>query len=74
MSTKSTIFLTQDNEHCYDDCSDPNYDINKIFLGNTITIEFDKKNINIVCNDEDDLIIEIKPNCELYDIINSIRK
>ena len=76
MSTRSTIFLTDDNEHCYDDCSEPHYikvDGENQFLGNTITLEMSKRNIKIAHNDEDYLVIEIAPGSELYDIIESLR-
>lgn len=72
MSTKSTIFLTNDNEHCYDDCSQPHKDKDGNW-NNTITVEFDKKNIRVIANDQSDLIIEIDPGSELYEIFNSIR-
>jgi len=42
MSTKSTIFLTKDNEHCYFETLEPLYENGK-FLGNTIYLEMDKK-------------------------------
>ena len=59
MSTKSSLFLTKDNEHCYTDCNELKYKDGK-YIGDTITLEFDKKNIEIVANDDDDLSIEIK--------------
>lgn len=68
MSSKSTIFLTNDNEHCYSDCNQ------RTDLGDVITVEFDKKNINIIANDETDLIIEISPGSELYEIFAAIRR
>lgn len=75
MSTKSTIFLTNDNEHCYKETSEPNYDGNNNFIGFTIIMEFDKKNnINILEDCFSDLIIEIKPGSEIYNIIKSIKK
>jgi len=66
MSSKSTIFLTNDNEHCYIDGSDPVFEDghNK---GYPIILEISKKNIDVVSNDEEDLIISIKPGSELYD-------
>lgn len=68
MSTKSSLFLTKDNEHCYTDSSDPNFKGDE-YIGDTITLELAKKNIKIISNDDDDLIIEIKPGSELYEII-----
>lgn len=69
MSTKSSLFLTKDNEHCYSDCNDPHYDEKGTFIGDTITLEMSKQNIEIICNDEEDLVIEIKPGSELYEFI-----
>jgi len=63
MSTKSTIFLTEDNEHCYEELID-----------DTIIMTFNKDNIKVICDDEIDLIIEIKKGTELYNIIKNIRK
>ena len=74
MSTKSSLFLTKDNEHCYFDCNDPHYDKKGNLIGYTITLEMSKQNIEIVCNDEEDLVIEIKPGSELYEFIKSIPK
>ena len=58
MSTKSTVLLTDDNEHWYFDCSS---------VPDDIIIEIDKKNITILEDDEDNLIISIKPNTSLYE-------
>jgi hypothetical protein len=69
MSSKATIFLTRDNEHCYEECNESHYEMTENeekFQGYTIILEMSKKNIDVVCNDGEDLIIEIKPNCELY--------
>jgi len=70
MSSKSSLFLTADNEHCYEECNSPHYKDNECkresFEGYTIVLELSKKNIDIVTNDEDDLILEIKPGSELY--------
>lgn len=72
MSTKRTIFLTKENEHCYKDCAEKLIDVN----GNrkdAITIEFDKKNIVIDVNDDQDLIITItNPDCDLYEIFSRL--
>ena len=61
MSTKATIFLTEDNEHCYEEVID-----------DTIIMEFSKDNIKIICDDELDLIIEIKKGSELYKLIKNL--
>ena len=63
MSTKATIFLTEDNEHCYEEVIDE-----------TIIMEFSKDNIKIICDDELDLIIEIKKGSELYKLIKNYKK
>ena len=63
MSTKATIFLTEDNEHCYEEVID-----------DTIIMEFSKDNIKIICDDQLDLIIEIKKGSELYKLIKNYKK
>jgi hypothetical protein len=63
MSTKSTIILTDDNEHWYHDCID-----------DELTLEFSKKNIRIETNDEDDLVISITNlDCEIYKVLSKIK-
>lgn len=75
MSSKRTLFLTNDkNEHCYKDCSE-RYDNGTKYGADAITIEFDKNNIRIEANDECDLIITItNVNSELYKIFEQIGK
>ncbi len=74
MSTKSTIILTNDNEHWFNDCNEPLTKVGEPYK-DAITLEFSKKNIRIDLNDDDDLVITIiNPNCEIYDIIKSINK
>lgn len=41
MSTKSSLFLTEDNEHCY-------YELDLNFISPSIILEIDKKNIKII--------------------------
>ncbi len=72
MSTKSSIFLTKDNEHCFFETSEPLYENGK-FLGETIYLEMDKKNVDLVCNDETNIIVSIKPNTELHSIISDLK-
>ena len=69
MSTRASILLTNDyNEHWYIDSSEPLKEFK-----DAITMEFDKKNIRIDCNDEDCLTITIiNPDCEIYDVIKSL--
>ena len=70
MSTKSSIILTKDNEHWYEDCSE-HLSENK----DAIVLEFDKKNIRIDVNDEYDLVITlINPDSEIYDLISKLKK
>jgi hypothetical protein len=74
MSSISTIILTNDNEHWFNDCSEPLTKLGEKHK-DAITLEFSKKNIRIDLNDDDDLVITIiNPNCEIYDIINNINK
>lgn len=73
MSSKSTLILTNDNEHWYFDCNQPVYK-NGQYLGDTLTIEFNKENFKVISNDIDGLIIEIDPGSHLYDILNKIPK
>jgi len=72
MSTKSSLFLTKDNEHCYTDGNEP-CEKDGIFIGDTITLEMSKRNIIIICDDEDDLVIEIAAGSELYDLIKMMK-
>lgn len=69
MSSKSTIILTDDNEHWYSDCNEPNGE-----LGDTVTIHFLKSNIEVICDDEDDLIFTLKPGSHIADIISIIKQ
>ncbi len=75
MSTKSTILLTDDNEHWYNDYSEPLTNIDEKPHKNVITLEFSKKNIRIDLNDDEDLVISIiNPNCEIYDVLSKLAK
>lgn len=68
MSTKSTIFLTNDNEHCYYEGSLPHHNENGEYIGSTIVLEMSKKHTDLVTNDDEDIIVEIKPGNDLYDV------
>jgi hypothetical protein len=75
MSTKSTILLTDDNEHWYNDCSEPLTGIDEKQYKDVITLEFSKRNIRIDLNDNEDLVISIvNPNCEIYDVLSKLAK
>jgi len=58
MSTKSTILLSNDNEHWYHDCSD-----------DSIVLEFDKKNFTVLIDDADDFVIEVPNGRDLWEEI-----
>ena len=55
MSTKSTVILTEDNEHIYYEGTDMSY-----------VMEFAKPNIDILLDDKEDLVISIKEGSDLY--------
>jgi hypothetical protein len=75
MSTKSTILLTNNKEHWYNDCSEPLTGANEKPYKDVITLEFSKKNIRIDLNDDEDLVISIvNPNCEIYDVLSKLAK
>ena len=74
MSTKSTVFLTEDDEHCYTDCSMPVINSNKEYVGDELILEIDLKNIDIH-KDSDTLTLYFKnPTSEIYKKIKSIEK
>ena len=54
MSTKSTIFLTDENEHCYIE-----------HVTNTIVLEINKTSFQVLWDDSDNLIIEFKENSQI---------
>jgi hypothetical protein len=64
MSSKTTIFLTEDNEHCYLDGSQPD---------RPLVLEMSDENIVILVNDNDGVVIQIRPNCQLYEIIKKLK-
>lgn len=70
MSTKTTLFLTHDNEHCYYDCSEEEL-ISGEFV-QPIYLEFSKENVQVIENDSQDLILRIKPNTEIYGMIQKM--
>jgi hypothetical protein len=74
MSTKSTLFLTNINEHFYEEGNEPHYKDGK-WIGNTLVLEMSKENINILINDDEDLVIEItNPESELYKHMMKMRE
>ena len=58
MSTKCSLFLTEDNEHWYHDVMDDSF-----------TIEIDKKNLQDDFSDSDDIILEIKEGSQLHECL-----
>lgn len=73
MSTRATIFLTKESEHCYIDSSEPLTDKNGE-RQDAISIEFSKTNIRIDLDDEWDLAITIvNPDCDLYKIFKDLK-
>jgi len=75
MSTKCTIFLTEDyDEHFYEDVSCKQFK-NDGFIGNSLILEIDMKNINILSSDSDSLVIEFKnPESEIYKLLKAIKQ
>jgi hypothetical protein len=73
MSSKITYFLTDDNEMLYEDVSLRQINTDGIHVGNSLVLEISKKNIEILCNDNEDLIIEFKnPQSEIYQKIKHL--
>ena len=69
MSSKGSIFLTKDNEHCYNETNE--FDGNQFRL----VLEIDPKNIvEYTYDDVDGLIINIKGNSEIAELIRTIRQ
>lgn len=72
MGTKITKFLTNDNEHFYEETTESHYK-NGEKIGNTLVLEMSKKNVSIIHNDDDDIIIEFKnPESEIYKLISNL--
>lgn len=70
MSSKSTIILTNDDEHWYKEGNE--------YLGSNgsraIVMEFDKKNIRVDLNDKDSLVITlINPDSEIYKLVRDLK-
>lgn len=74
MSSKNTIALTQDNEHIYSDCNEPRFDKGGNYIDDDIIIEFDKKNIDILIDDDENLIIQLKAGTQIHTLIKHIGK
>jgi len=72
MSTKSTLFLTNDNEHCYEECLEQKYDGDK-FIGYTVYLELDKRNVEIVAEDKEGWLLKIRAGSELSKYLQLLR-
>ena len=66
MSTKSSIFLTNDNEHWYEEHSECSRG------GSDIVIELSKANIKVLLNDSEDLIVQVFAGTEIHNKIKQI--
>lgn len=74
MSAHRTIFLTENNEHCYDDCLEARYDRHNVYKGNAIVLELDKSHCEVIHNNETDLIIQFNdPDSQIYKLIASLK-
>jgi hypothetical protein len=70
MSSKSTVILSDDNEHFYTDCS---YYIEKKngTIGYGIVLEFEKSNITLI-NEKDDVVIVLDTYSDLWEKLHSL--
>jgi hypothetical protein len=70
MSTRSTLILTNDNEHWYKETNSPRYDDQDKFIGWDVEIDINDK--NIMWHDEDDgsTSITIKGGSQIARIIS----
>ena len=72
MSTKSSIILTNDNEHWYNDCSEP---LAENPYRDAITLEFSKRNVRVDLNDKEYIVITVtNPDCEIYKVLSDLAK
>lgn len=69
MSTRSTLFLTRDNEHCYYETSSPYKNEKGEFIGWDIHLEIDSKNLVHAESDDESTYIVVKPGSEIYKLI-----
>ena len=71
MSTKSTIILSEDNEHIYFDCNNQFKTKDEPFASE-ISFEFCKKNIRIDTNDKDYLCFTLNKDSEMFRTFSKI--
>lgn len=69
MSSKSSIILTEDNEHWYDECNERDNGHFRVY------IEIDNKNIESmdILEPNDDIVIGIRGDSELAQMIKLMR-
>lgn len=70
MSSKCSIILSNENEHIYTDCSDP-ISKNGKYKGDGIILEFNKKNADLV-EDEEDFSVFLLEYSDLWEKLNAI--
>jgi hypothetical protein len=74
MSTKSSLILTNNNEHWYEETNEPRYKDGK-FEGFDIEIEIDKKSLfNLSLDEDDGLLITIRGDSHLAKILHKYLK
>jgi hypothetical protein len=72
MSTKSTIILTKDNEHWYEETNEPLGSPDN-HLGYSIKMEFNRDTCSIEFLDSNYFIISINEPCHLQEIIKQMK-
>jgi len=73
MSSKSSIFLTIDNEHCYEECNSPVYK-EKEFKGYEIVLEIDPKNGTCEIDKYGNISLYFNnPESEIYKLIMMLK-
>lgn len=73
MSTKATIFLTKDNEHCYEEGTPMRWQDGPEIVRDVIVMEINKDNAEVI-EDEDGYVLYIKPGSEFYNQLLKLRK
>ena len=68
MSSKGSIFLTSDNEHCYEETNEHDGDRFRIYL------EIDPKNITEIDYDEEGLLVGIRGDSEMANQLRKCRR
>ena len=72
MSTKSSIILTNDDEHWYSDCAEP---LCMKTYKDAITLEFSKKNVRVDMNNKEAIVLTItNPEYEIYKILSELKE